>query len=92
MNDMEAERRLDDPAGFADVEREGGVFETLDHLTSAEAAQITTRLCRTAIGVLACESGEVGAALKLLLDARDLGFGFLFAARRGGTLRAGIHE
>ena len=79
-------------AGVPDVEREGGVFEALDHLASAEATQVTTGLCGAAIGVVACKRGKVGAALKLLLDVSDLRFGVLFAARGGGALRARVHE
>jgi hypothetical protein len=45
MNDVEAERRFDDSAGVANVEPEGGIFEALDHLATAEATQIATRLC-----------------------------------------------
>ena len=92
MNDVETERRLDDAAGAANVEPKRRIFEPLDHLTSAETTQITPRLCGAAIGVLARQRGEAGATSKLLFDARDLCFSLLFAARRGGTLRAGVHE
>ena len=92
VNDVEAERRFYGGAGVADAERKSRVLETLDHLSPTESTEIAPCLGRTTIGVFAREGGEITAVLKLLRDVRDLSFGFFFAARCGGTLRARVHE
>ncbi len=92
MNDVKTEGRLYDRARISYIERKRGIFETLDHLSAAKATEVTARLRRSAIGVLAREGGEVRAVLKLFRDVGDLGLRFLFAARRGGSLRACVHE
>src|SRR5690606_40478265 len=42
LDDVEAERRLDDVAHLTDLEREGGFLERRHHLAAAEEAEVAT--------------------------------------------------
>src|SRR5688572_2725679 len=66
LDDVEAERGLDDLAHFADLERKGGIPEGFDHLTALENAQIAPAFDAAGlVRALFDQSVEIRAAAEL---------------------------
>src|SRR5690606_6298991 len=81
LDDVEAERSLDDVADLTDIEGEGRRIELRDHLAAAEEAQVAALLgAARVLAELLGELGEVGATCgtctevaSLIRDAVPLG-------------------
>jgi len=92
LDQVVAERGLDDAARLADREAERRVLERADHHAAAEFAEIAARRFRRAIGMLPRERAEILAAADRVGDLAGKRHRIVLAAARGRAHGTLVHQ